>query len=66
VNTIVLMLYDLLRQNWALLLVLGLLAGAWLFLRTPADPVSWTVSARKSAAVGPSWWSSSPTPEAPA
>ncbi|MBO9370811.1 MAG: hypothetical protein J7575_06975 [Chloroflexi bacterium] len=39
-NTIVLMLYDLLRQNWALLLVLGLLAGAWLFLRTPADPVS--------------------------
>jgi len=40
VNTIVLMLYDLLRQNWALLLVLGLLAGAWLFLRTPADPVS--------------------------
>jgi hypothetical protein len=40
VNAIVLMLYDLLRQNWALLLVLGLLAGAWLFLRTPADPVS--------------------------
>ncbi len=39
-NAIVLMLYDLLRQNWALLLVLGLLAGAWLFLRTPADPVS--------------------------
>lgn len=33
-------LYDLLRQNWALLLVLGLLAGAWLFLRTPADRVS--------------------------
>jgi hypothetical protein len=40
VNAIFLMLYDLLRQNWALLLVLGLLAGAWLFLRTPADPVS--------------------------
>ena len=39
-NAIFLMLYDLLRQNWALLLVLGLLAGAWLFLRTPADPVS--------------------------
>jgi len=34
------MLYDLLRQNWALLLVLGLLVGAWLFLRTPADQVS--------------------------
>ncbi len=34
------MLYDLLRQNWVLLLVLGLLAGAWLFLRTPADRVS--------------------------
>jgi len=40
VNAIFLMLYDLLRQNWALLLVLGLLVGAWLFLRTPADQVS--------------------------
>jgi len=39
-NAIIAMLYDLFRQNWALLLVLGLLAGAWLFLRTPADPVS--------------------------
>jgi len=39
-NAIIAMLYDLLRQNWALLLVLGLLAGAWFFLRTPADPVS--------------------------
>lgn len=34
------MLYDLLRQNWALLLVLGLLAGGWLLLRTPADDLS--------------------------
>jgi hypothetical protein len=40
VNAIVLMLYDLLRQNWALILVVSLLVGAWLFLRTPADPVS--------------------------
>jgi hypothetical protein len=40
VNAIVLMLYDLLRQNWTLILVVGLLVGAWLFLRTPADPVS--------------------------
>ena len=39
-NAILAMLYDLLRQNWTLLLVLGLLAGAWLFLRTPADKVS--------------------------
>ena len=39
-NAIVLMLYDLLRQNWALILVVSLLVGAWLFLRTPADPVS--------------------------
>jgi len=34
------MLYDLVRQNWALLLVLGLLIGAWLLLRTPADNLS--------------------------
>lgn len=34
------MLYDLLRQNWALLLVLGLLAGAWFLLRTPGDHLS--------------------------
>ncbi len=34
------MLYDLARQNWALLLVLGLLIGAWLLLRTPADNLS--------------------------
>jgi hypothetical protein len=40
VNAIVLILYDLLRQNWALILVVSLLVGAWLFLRTPADPVS--------------------------
>ncbi len=39
-NAIVLILYDLLRQNWALILVVSLLVGAWLFLRTPADPVS--------------------------
>ncbi|MCX7856166.1 MAG: hypothetical protein N2556_09410 [Anaerolineae bacterium] len=39
-NSIGYMLYDLLRQNWALLLVLGLLAGGWLFLRTPADNLS--------------------------
>lgn len=39
-NGIGYMLYDLLRQNWALLLVLGLLAGGWLLLRTPADDLS--------------------------
>ncbi|MBC7225675.1 MAG: hypothetical protein H5T61_00385 [Thermoflexales bacterium] len=39
-NAIGYMLYDLLRQNWALLLVLGLLVGSWLFLRTPADDLS--------------------------
>ncbi len=39
-NAIGHMLSDLIRQNWALLLVLGLLAGAWLFLRTPADDLS--------------------------
>lgn len=39
-NNIGYMLYDLLRQNWALLLVLGLLAGGWLLLRTPADDLS--------------------------
>ncbi len=39
-NGIGYMLYNLIRQNWAPLLVLGLLAGAWLFLRTPADDLS--------------------------
>lgn len=34
------MLYDLIRQNWVFLLALGLLAGAWLLLRTPADDLS--------------------------
>lgn len=39
-NAVGYMLYDLLRQNWALLLVIGLLVGGWLFLRTPADDLS--------------------------
>lgn len=34
------MLSDLLRQNWALFLVLGLLLTAWFILRTPADDLS--------------------------
>lgn len=39
-NTLISMLYDLLRQNWTLILVVGLLLGAWFLLRTPADRVS--------------------------
>lgn len=39
-NTIFLMLRDFLRGNWALLLVLGLLAAGWLFLRTPATDLA--------------------------
>lgn len=39
-NTLLTALSDLLRQNWVLLLVLGLLAAAWLLLRTPADNLS--------------------------
>ncbi len=39
-NTLALMLSDFVRQNWVPLLVLGLLIGAWLLLRTPADRLS--------------------------
>lgn len=39
-NTVIHVLDDLLRQNWTLILVVGLLLGAWFLLRTPADRIS--------------------------